>query len=250
MHTRRGRDALAHARRRPRRKPARRESQRVQVGLALAQVAPLPLVHDHAAHPLAGADRLQKARHHRLDHPRPDEPEERRRDEVDAGELATILPLRPQRPAQVDHPPRFRVVADPSLGAPRPQHQRDRIAATEMSIPRLAQGQIGQDVPVVDHEGSVRRQPVPHVVDPPGGVQQHRLVAKPDGPPPVFALRKRFHVALREVMSVHEKGSHPQVLDEMIERVGDERAIVHRDQRLGPILRERAQARAQGRPRG
>ena len=131
------------------------------------------------------------------------------------------------------------------FGPPRERRTRvTRLPGPAVLGQQRGDGQIGQDVAVVNEKRPAADQ-IGHVFDSPAGFQEHRFMPETDGPPTVGAFRKSGRESLRQVVRVDHELLHPGVGDQVVERERDQRLVAHRDERLGQLVGQRPQPRAQ-----
>src|SRR4029079_1548597 len=103
-----------------------------------------------------------------------------------------------------------------------------------------------EDVSVVDDEMSIIDE-IGDIRDAAGGFQEHRFMAKSDGRAAVFGVRERVRKTRRDVMGVDDEFPHARAA-QIVEGPRDEGPMKKGDERLGKLVRERAQACAETRP--
>ena len=173
-------------------------------------------------------------------------PEEALVHDVDPRKEATSDTGIPEEVAEVADRP-LRVEADIPKGAVAPEGERNLAPACRMGGHELRQRKVGEDVAVIDEDRLVIFQKILDVLEPAGRVEKDRLVAKEDRHPLPAPAGKGLDVGFGAVVGVDDE---PFDADRsaVVHRIGDERAAADRQQRLGKILRQRAEARSQPRP--
>ena len=104
------------------------------------------------------------------------------------------------------------------------------------------EGEVGEDIAVVDEEG-IGREEVGDVVDPAAGLEQDRFVAEGDRDAGVGRIWKGAPVLVGVVVGVDDELAKPRA-SEVFEGEFDQRPTEHWDQWLRELVGERAQAGA------
>lgn len=126
------------------------------------------------------------------------------------------------------------------------QDERHRIAALAMIIDGGLEGDIREDIAIVDEEWFVADE-VSDVGNPAGGFKEDGFEAKGDRSLAIGMAGKRVVVFLGAMVGIDDEIANPGV-EEMIEGVADERLLKDRDERLGEGLGERPEPRAETGP--
>jgi len=156
-----------------------------------------------------------------------------------------VRPIRSQRAPHIDDPARRGIKADPQLISPAAQDEGDVVTGGKMLTEGGGKRQIGEDITIVDDERIIPREPIAKIVNSPGGIEEDGLVTKQESAPALAMLRKSGIVGLVAMVSVYRKLPHPEVVAQMGKRKGDQGTIENGDERLGQLVGERAQARAE-----
>ena len=116
-----------------------------------------------------------------------------------------------------------------------------------MGLQEPPEGKIGEDIAIVDEEGFIFLKKVLDVLQPPGRIEEDRLVAEENRPPPPALLGKGPVIGSGAVVGVDDEPLDAD-REAVVHRKGDQGAAADRQKRLGAVLRQGAEARPQPRP--
>jgi hypothetical protein len=112
-----------------------------------------------------------------------------------------------------------------------------------MLFDRGCQGEIGENVAVIDKKRSGIPQEVLHIGETSACLQQDRFVAKGERTSLPNVTRKSLAIRLRQMVRVDYKFLHPGP-EEMRKGIFHQRPLMNRNQGFGKLKSERAQAGA------
>lgn len=219
----------------------------VEITCPISQIPPHSVIKDDCANTSAVGDQFEEIGYDTFCFAGCEVFEEFRADNINAGELVGALITGVQFVADVSDEVARGIEGDVPRRAAGAQGERHEIVLARVRLDQRCHRQVGEDVAVIDDEGSVVHK-VRDVGDAACGFQQHRFVAEGEGSFVVAGIWKSFRILPGEVVGVDDEFAQAG-LEQVVERECDERSMEDRDERLGETVRQRpepcAKARAQ-----
>ena len=177
----------------------------VEIGGAVAEVPPVAFVEDESANAMAGFNEFEEDGDDGFFFAGGEPVEEGGADHVDAGEEVGAVVAGAEEVADVEQEACLGIDGDVGGGAGGAEGEGDEIAAVVVMFDEGVEGDVGEDVAVVDEEGVGAVEEVADVGDAAGGFEAvGGFIAEVEGDVRVTGGGEGFGVSVREVMGVDD----------------------------------------------